>query len=666
MEIRGLVDEIAQMSRSSMGRDEYLEAVLNRIVTALAAVGGAIWMRREDGPLALAQQVNFRQAFSDTGDETLEQHTRILGRALENGEPMLVGPDSGDGATGNPSPFLLVLAPVKRDGETVGVVEVFQRTGAGPTTQRGYLRFVAEMCEMVGLFLQSEHLRQLERRHAAARQLDEFARSIHQTLDVRQTAYTIANEGRRLIGCDRLSVATVKGRRAEIAAVSGQETIERRADTVKRMRSLVETVVRTGQPLWYDGNHDDLAPQVEKVVDAYVDLAHAKNVTVLPLAKPVDETQSEDPKKQHKAPKVLAALVIEQIERPQDMAAVAERAEAVSQHSAAALSNAMDHQGVFLLPLWKALGKTRWLVEAQRLPKTLAVAALLIFAIAALFVIPADLALEGRGVLQPSERRDVFAPMPGKVKNVLVQHGSEVTKGQVLVEIESFELNQQIAEIENEIDAVIKQIAQKDTARRQIRDSRETSDIFERNVLAGEIRVLESRRDGLIARLKDYEEKRKQLSVTSPIDGVVLTWQAEERLAKRPVERGQVLMTIADTSAGAEWELEIHMPEDRMGHVAEAWKNLGKDEKLKVSYILATAPGDEHSGTVREVYESAEVRGEEGNGVQLRIDISESDLADPRSGASVVAKVHCGDAKLGYVWFGDVIHFIQSRILFRL
>lgn len=643
-----------------MARDEYLEAVLNRMVTALAAVGGAIWMRRDDGALELAQQVNFRQVFTDTSEGPLEQHAGVLGRVMESGEPALVGPSSGsdEDATGNPSPFLLVLAPLKRDAEVAGVLEIFQRPGAGPTTQRGYLRFVAEMSEQVGVYLQNHHVRELERRQAAFAQLDEFSRNIHQTLEVKPTAYTIANEGRRLIGCDRLSVATVKGRRAEIVAVSGQETIERRADTIKRMRQLVETVVRTGQPLWYDGNHDDLAPQIERVVDAYVDLAHAKSVTVLPLREPTEAGEEQhDSKKPKKEPPVLAALVIEQIEVPQDRAAIAERADAVAQHSAAALANALDHQGVFLLPLWKLLGKARWLVEAQRLPKTLTVAAILVFAIAALFVVPADLALEGRGTLQPVERRDIFAPMPGKVTNVLVKHGDSVEAGDVLVEIESFELEEQIRELEDQLKSVVKQISQKKTARtrRDIGDR-------EKHDLVMETEVLELQKTGIQRRLERYDEQRERLKVTSPINGIVVTWKVDE-LRTRPVERGQVLLTVANPDG--DWELEIHMPEDRMDHVSRAWNGRGKDD-LKVSYILATAPGDEHEGTVRKVYESAEVRGEEGNGVLLRVDIDEKELSELRPGASVVAKVHCGEASLGYVWFGDVIHFIQSRILFRL
>jgi hypothetical protein len=41
-------------------------------------------------------------------------------------------------------------------------------------------------------------------------------------------------------------------------------------------------------------------------------------------------------------------------------------------------------------------------------------------------------------------------------------------------------------------------------------------------------------------------------------------------------------------------------------------------------------------------------------------------VAEPRPGATVVARIHCGRRALGYVWLHEVWEFIQSRVLFRL
>ena len=56
-------------------------------------------------------------------------------------------------------------------------------------------------------------------------------------------------------------------------------------------------------------------------------------------------------------------------------------------------------------------------------------------------------------------------------------------------------------------------------------------------------------------------------------------------------------MSVADPNG--DWELEVHMPEDRIGHVALAEKDIRPD--LPVRFILRTSPGVEHEGVVKEV-----------------------------------------------------------------
>lgn len=67
----------------------------------------------------------------------------------------------------NPTQHLLVLAPLMLEGETQAIVEVFQRPGGGPTTQRGYLRFMVQMADLASDFLKTQNLKQLRDRQAA-------------------------------------------------------------------------------------------------------------------------------------------------------------------------------------------------------------------------------------------------------------------------------------------------------------------------------------------------------------------------------------------------------------------------------------------------------------------------------------------------------------------
>ena len=135
----------------------------------------------------------------------------------------------------------------------------------------------------------------------------------------------------------------------------------------------------------------------------------------------------------------------------------------------------------------------------------------------------------------------------------------------------------------------------------------------------------------------------------------------------RPVEKGQSLMSIADKTGP--WELEVHMPDDRLGHVNRAaFEARQAGRELDVDYIVATDPGTRHRGAVKEIHEQAEVRGEAGNTVLVRvtIDPERHEKEELGAGASVTARIACGKRPLGYVWFHDVLSFIQSQILFRL
>ena len=89
------------------------------------------------------------------------------------------------------------------------------------------------------------------------------------------------------------------------------------------------------------------------------------------------------------------------------------------------------------------------------------------------------------------------------------------------------------------------------------------------------------------------------------------------------------------------------------------------DDRLKVTFILATDPHDELRGWIQEIHHQAEVRGEEGNTVLIKVDIRRDELPHHRPGAEVTANVYCGRRSVGYVWFHDLIAFVQSRILFR-
>lgn len=673
------MQEVVELSRSEIEPAEFYAAMMDKTISALAAVGGVVWIQEEGAPLKLEYQVNLRQTGLAQSEAAQIQHGRLLEQVMTKGEPALVQPHSGTGeaaegedAAANPTDYLLVIAPIKSDRGVDGLVEVFQRTGARPTTQRGYLRFLTQVCELAGEFVKTRRLRHFATKQTLWEQLEAFTALVHRALNSRETAYTIANEGRRLVGCDRVTVALRKGTKYEISAISGQDTFDKRSNVVRLLRKLATVVARTGEDLWFSGDTSDLAPQVEKAVNAYVDESHTKQLAVLPLREADYEEDKPGEPKRKKRENILGALIIEQLVDSRQPEGMLQRIDVVSRHSSTALTNAQEHESLFLMPLWRLLGKTQVLVTARNLPKTILASAAIVAAVLALCFVQYDFTVVSDGKLMPEIRRDVFADIDGMVEEVLVNHGDHVAAGQVLARERSVELEEQRSRLSGEYNTTLEEIASAER-QRQVLD-RSQAEQVEIEELTGRIGQLRETQLALDEQLKLLRMKEKQLVVTSPIDGKVVTWKVRELIKNRPVRKGQRLLEIADPSG--HWELEIYVPEAKMGHVVERLQKIRAEDpnaQLEVTFILATHSDEKLHGQVYEIDTSAQVQGESGNTVRMVVAFDQEDLkrlvADPANqlkvGADVKAKILCGKRAIGYVWFSDLFEFVQSRILFR-
>ena len=665
-QIQALVAEISQLSKQNVTPGEFYGEFLGRVVSALAAIGGAVWTKSDDGRLTLQYQIRLEQTNLRDDEQKQARHGRLLYKALAvgeaTGEGMLVPPHSGFGEqdeAANPTDFLLVIGPLKTDLETVGIVEIFQRSEAAHNVQEGYLRFLLQMCELAADFLKSHQLRHYSDRQVLWARLEDFTRSVHASLEPLATAYTIANEGRRLIECDRVSVALRRGNHCTIEAVSGQDVFDKRSNTIRLLGRLATAVVATGDPVWYAGDTRDLAPQVEDAVQEYVDEAHSKMIAVLPLGRPHDDQELDRDDREDPEPPV-GALIIEQIEDNRVAPALSQRVDVVCRHSSTALANAMEHQNLFLMPVWRAIGKSRFLVKARTLPKTLSISGAVVLVLIALCIWPANFDLHSKGTTEPVDRRDVFASVDGVVDNVLVKHGQEVRRGETLIRLRNTDLEVARTDLDGQRIQAQKRIF----SLQHMLSSERTMKAEELARISGELAEAQDKLQSLKNQLELYDKKLTELEVTSPIDGQVVTWDLDNRLLHRPIQRGQALLRVANPKGA--WELELHMAEDRMGYIGRAQNVIQPD--LPVSYILATEPGVTRKGTVKEVKGSADVLGEEGNVVLIKVAIDKEDIPpeDLRPGATVTGKVYCGRRPIGFVWFHDLVAFIQSRVLFRI
>jgi len=683
---------LAQLEEEKRPEAEFYESLLRRVVTSLDAVGAAIWRRTEDGQLELAGEVNL-EATGLLDDEAYQaRHERLLQRVLATGRSALINQreKAGPKESAAPKELLLVLGPLKKEQEAHGLVEIFQPPTDEPDKQKSLLRAVLDACEAAAAYenrtpdcrtdcqsvLQSAETRPPDEsdqaasggnhadRDALSAHLHDFCRAVHAGLNPREVAYAIANEGRRLIGCDRVSVAVLRGAKARVEAISGQDDFDPRANTVRSLAHLSSLVAAAGEPLWFEGDGRALPPQLERAVLRYVDESQTKMLAVVPLWR---EPESE----YRRRAKAIGCLIVEQLEDTTPREGFARRVESVQQHAGMALGNALEHHSLFLLPLWRFLGKLGLVVRFRTLPKTVLVLGIIAAAVGALIVVPADFELEGRGSLQPVTRQEVFARIDGQVVAVNVKHLDPVAAGAPLATMRSTDLDAKLTELEGQLQARQSELQSIETLR--VSERRNMTPAEEKQ-LTGRKQEIEVAIRSLQQQLQLHRGKKADLVVRAPLSGAVTTLDVRDRLIGRPVSRGDALLSVADLNG--EWELEVRMPEDRMGHILQARRELEQrrreepgenlPEDLPVKFILATDPGLTFEGVVKEIHHRAEVRGEEGNTVLIKVAINRHELPQLRPGASVVAKLHCGRRSMGYVWFHDLIEFVQAKILFRL
>ena len=670
-QIRALVNEITQISKSDISPEDYYGEFLPRVISALAATGGALWTLDPNGSLALAYHVNMRETRLHEDEDANKRHSRLLYKILRSGEGSLIPPHTvseGEDEEGNPTDYLLVFGVIKTELETVGLIEILQRPDTSITTQKGYLRFLEQMTGLASDYFKNRQLRNFGDRQNLWTQLEEFTRTIHDSLDRKETAYTIVNEGRRLIECDRVSIAIRRGNRCYIEAVSGQDLLDKRSTVVKLLGKLATSVVRSNEQVWYTGDASNLAPQVEKAVEDYVDESHTKMVAVFPLVRDRQtEEEMEDPKKRKKPEPPFGAIIVEQIEDNRIPERMRKRIEIVAEHTCSALGNAIEHNNIFLMPVWRFIGKSRVLFAARTLPKTIAVLLGIIAVICGLVFIKLDFYMHSPGAMEPSEKANVFARVDGTIDpgKLFVQHESIVQLGQPLVVLQNTELDIQMKQCRANLQKLRQEHnsihGMKNEMSQQMRPSELAQLDLRQQSLKIQILGEEAREELLVLQSKD-------LQVTAPISGTVVSWDLDKTLLGRPVVRGQVLMEIANPDST--WGLELQMPEKRIGHVMNYLKKMQAEDpnaQLDVAFVLASATDKTYYGKVREIHNRAEVRGETGTTVLIKVTLDNPEklpAEDLKPGLEVSAKVYCGKVPAGYKFIYEAISWFQRTVMF--
>ena len=487
----------------------------------------------------------------------------------------------------------------------------------------------------------------------------DYLLSLQRSLDLNEVSNVVVNDGRILFGVDRVSLAMLRGRKAVVTAVSGQESVHPRGNLIRAMRRLTQKVIAAGEPFRYDGSIGNVPKELEEPLAEFIQEAGTRFLMIVPLLEPERLVKPEEPMGGGKPQRIdrppIGALIVEQMSSSEPSSQLKGTLDSVADHIAAAAYNSHSHSTIFLLPVWRSMGRFFEWLRGRRLAIAAAIAAALVTAGAALVLVPWDYRVDGTGRLMPVIQREVFAPWDGQVTELLVEGGDHVQEGQELIKLRNDDLKTELVKVESELQEKQKLLhslkAQADEAEKQGKKDEK----LKANGKAMETQV---EIEGGKLQLEILEERQKRLIVRAPIAGIVTTFQVQQLLANRPVKRGDLLLQVMDEKG--DWQLELEIAEHRVGRILKAQKELG--EHLPIEYRLLTNPESSYDATLKTLATRTVTAEEDGSVLEARATLDTEKLPSRAIGADVRARIGCGKSNLGDVLFGDVVEFIQRYL----
>lgn len=671
-EVRRTVQHLSQLAQTEQNFDLFCNEALTRLTQITGAYGALLWQASGASPPRLTHQAGSppsEAARAITANDN-PQHNSVLMEVLTQQQPIGLSAEafqssqpSDNGKTPDAN-IVLLLSPVfNRSSQCWGTLELVQRGDITTQAQEGYLRFLTQIAQLFQRWHEQQDLARLTVSQDQWKGKLEYVTEVHRHLNQTETAYAIANEARRLLGCDRVSVARWNGNRCKVVAISGQDRFDNRANVIRKLEDVATASVSADSPFWIIGEVSGLAPDVAKQINDYLDEAHSRTLIVLPLAVRPPSGPDLEMNRQKSKTRKLGAVIFEYFDADVTEDSIAEKKELIVSQAELAWENSRKHNQVFLLPVFQRLGAAQQFLFRDHFAKSMT--ALAVLAILMLFLIffPKELKMKAEGVLRPSVRQTIFSQVDGStIKEVRIDEQSVVAKDDVLLVMENSDLDYQIAEVKGRIETAKKQRAI--LISRGSRLGQPTDPNQREGTTLSDLALLDTQQEILEQQLQLLNEKKNRLIVRSPIDGTVITPQPKRRLTGLPANANLAVLEVVNYQGP--WELDLKIPQNRIGYVTKAMQS--SSEPLDVEFRLGTNPNIVLTGKLVSVSNRA-VPTQAGSTEYKALVNADGEqfqrLTDElRTGAGVTAKIHCGTRSLGFVCFYQIIDWLRTHVFF--
>ena len=631
-EISQIVREVATAARSERSTKEFFSLFIDRTVRAMAAEGAVIWRRDIEQPDASPEPVYRlgRITDRDIPAESSAVHQLMLSEVAKDNQPVVVPASPGATATdvpANPTHVPVAVVPIANDPSAATadyVIEVFLEPEGGIATQRGYLRFVAQMADLAGEYLRAQTIRQFHQSRIIGRRVDNAINRIHQPAGLTNVEAAIVDSAVDVFGFERVGLCRIDSPRTKLAAVSHVDKIDQRSDAARQIRDAATT---------------ELDQRLGLIVD---EQAESVGLVVSP--------DSED-----ESLRLVAFGDVDQaIENSDELKRFA-------QHAGFALRNANRIESIpggrLLTRLAPAVhsNHVRWWMRPS-----ISATILTLLIVATLFPLP--MYVQSPATIHPTQVQRLTAPRDAIVQTIHVDHGQSVSAGSPLVTLFDPDLEQQMTQLIGRRAVLIEKQTRwngllVDTAgyrRDQIQSLQGEQSLVREEILS------------IDSELEHLRVAKSSLTLRAKHDGTVNAWRLRENLSDRPLTRGDEIAQVIEVDSA--WVADVKVPQNRIQHI----QRIASSDQLQVQVSMESRPTEKVDATFVSVGPSmpADSLGVATTIVRVRMPndfrsdsgslMAGADARHQNSVAPARAVFHCGNRPAGYLLLQDIIRSAQT------
>jgi len=606
---------------STLEMDELLPIIGEKFREVMECTAVNLWLLRGDESLQLMHQAGYDP--TTPAGSVQKPGEGIPGDVSDNGEVVLIGtPDdprlgARSAAVVDGGVSSLMVTPIMDRGSLVGVVEAMNKLD-GARFDEDDLFALSSVTETASTALHNASLLMAERKVEILETLVKVSHEITSTLNLERMLQTIVNAPQAVIPYERGAIALEQRGRFKLSAVTGLTQVNADAPDLAPLNSILQWAALAEEVVNVRQHGDEIDSDREETrakFRQYFAESGMRGFYALPLN---DDTgrvgilslESSDPD-------FLSTVHIELLQ-------------VLASQATVALRNAQMYKEVpfisVLEPVLERKRKFMALEKTRRMMITIAAAAALIF----LVIFPLPMRVDGDATVGPGQRAQVQPEFEGVVSKVFVREGEALKRGQLVAEMDAWDLRSGLAAAQAKYQAALL----------QMNHALASND-------GGEGGIQRVRADYWKSEVSRAQELLSRAQLRSPIDGVVATPHVET-FAGRRLQFGETFVEVVDTSSVVV-DVAIDAADVSLLRTGE-----------KAAIKLNSYPTMTFHGEVALVSPKGVVLGDE-RVFYARVAVPNRDSA-LRTGMEGRAKISAGWRTSGYVFFRKPVLWIYSRI----